>query len=235
MFQAIVLSAALVVGADPSDAAPRPFHEIQAEIRQALRQEAAAKDFPARSAAVVQLTELHRAIVGDPRFTASPTLKEYRNQVGVRLLSVQHELQRQLHRTRQRDAQARTDRQPAGESRLIDDQTAALASQLALAGYAQGGPLQFATGGSSGSNSTSDPAGDSRNGRFGGAIGPPDNGQALVDLIQRTIRPEHWDVHGGPGSIFYFAPLRCLVVSASAEVHHAIGGAVGGLRAAGGP
>lgn len=233
MFQAFVLSAALAVGADPDVATPRPFHEIQADIRRALRQEASAKDFPARSAAIVELTDLHRAIVSDPRFVASPTLKEYRNQLGVRLLSVQHELQRQLHRERQRDGQTRNDRQATSDAPLIDEQTAALASQLALAGYAQGGPLQFATGGSGAAadGSASDPA----RGRFGGGIGPPDNGQALVDLIQRTIRPEHWDVHGGPGSIIYFAPLRCLVVSASAEVHHAIGGAVGGLRAAGGP
>jgi len=57
-----------------------------------------------------------------------------------------------------------------------------------------------------------------------------DNGQQLVELIEATIAPEHWDVNGGPGTIFYYAPLRVLVVRASGTAHQRIGGVVGGLR-----
>lgn len=57
-----------------------------------------------------------------------------------------------------------------------------------------------------------------------------DNGQELVELIQSTIAPEHWDVNGGPGSIFYYAPLRVLVVRASGTAQEAVGGVVNGLR-----
>lgn len=201
-------------------ASERPFADIQVEIRAALRREAAAKTFAEQADAVVELCELHREIVGHAKFVESPTLKEYRNQLAIRLLSVQNDWQRRLRRER---LQNRAESPQAGggaehDARSIDEQAATLASQMALAGYLQGGPVQLA----SAANSAT-----SRGGRM------IDDGQALVDLIQRTIKPDHWDVNGGPGTVFYFAPLRCLVVRASSEVHHGVGGLVGGVRAAG--
>ena len=68
-------------------------------------------------------------------------------------------------------------------------------------------------------------------GAFGGA--GRDFGQDLVELIQRTIAPETWDVNGGRGTIMYYAPLRVLVIRQTAKVHGRVGGVVGGLRAAG--
>ena len=50
----------------------------------------------------------------------------------------------------------------------------------------------------------------------------PDYGPHLVALIQRTIAPEHWRLHGGPGVIVYYPPLRLLVVRASSQVHSQI-------------
>jgi general secretion pathway protein D len=73
----------------------------------------------------------------------------------------------------------------------------------------------------------------SQAGAAGGGVGPPDYGQDLVDLIQQTIQPEFWDIHGGPGTIVYYRPLHCLVVRATSEVHHSLGGTLGALRAAG--
>jgi hypothetical protein len=76
----------------------------------------------------------------------------------------------------------------------------------------------------------------------GGAIGPaggvrapvppqpPDNGQALVDLIQRTIAPASWNVNGGPGAIVYFRPSRALVVRQRSEVHEQLQDVVRALR-----
>jgi len=55
----------------------------------------------------------------------------------------------------------------------------------------------------------------------------------LVNLIERTIAPDKWDTVGGPFSIMYYAPLKVLVVRATDEVHHRVGDALGGLRAAG--
>ena len=56
------------------------------------------------------------------------------------------------------------------------------------------------------------------------------NGQALVELIQDTIAPDSWDIRGGPGSIVYFNPLRCLVVRQTGEGHDALGDLLGGVR-----
>ncbi len=64
-----------------------------------------------------------------------------------------------------------------------------------------------------------------------GGQGVRDHGQALIDLIERTIRPEFWENVGGPGSIVYFAPLHALVVRATAEVHQNVADVLGQLRA----
>jgi hypothetical protein len=50
-------------------------------------------------------------------------------------------------------------------------------------------------------------------------FGPPDAGQQLVELIQRTIAPSTWDVNGGPGAIYYWSPGRALVVRQTSDVH----------------
>src|SRR5205823_9827969 len=74
-----------------------------------------------------------------------------------------------------------------------------LAESLYLLNQTQGGPSQLLG--------------------FGGGAFPNDNGLALVELIERTINPAFWDVNGGPGTIVYYAPLQCLVVRATSEVH----------------
>jgi len=67
----------------------------------------------------------------------------------------------------------------------------------------------------------------------GGAFQPADNGQQLVDLIQTVIRPDSWDINGGPGSIYYWRPGHALVIRQMGEVHDEIGGVLGQLRRAG--
>lgn len=218
MTSLLVAWSLLSVGADPG----RPYLEIKADFRAALRRESEAATFAERAAAVADLCKIHREIVGDSRFLESVNLQEYRKQIAVRLFSVQNDLQRQLRREKAKAAGVAAQpaaRLPTTSTTQANEQSQIIAEQLALAASFQGGPLQLAGA-----------AGSSQN-RGGDMI--PDNGQGLVELIQRTIRPEHWDVNGGPASIVYFAPLRCLVVRATAEVHQDLGGLVGGLRAAG--
>lgn len=210
MLAAALVGFSLVVAATPSD---RPYHELHAEIRSALRAESTAVDRAARSAAVHDLVRLHWEIVEDSRFSASPTLKEYRNQIAIRLRSVQRDLQRDS----KREARRTTD----NNARSVQSNSpppATLGSAARTIPAAPAAPSVTSVTSSGGR---------------GGAIGPPDDGLALVELIQNTIQPDHWNVNGGPGSIVYFAPLRCLVVRATGEVHHQVGGAVEGLRAAG--
>ena len=78
----------------------------------------------------------------------------------------------------------------------------------------------------------SDGAQNSGQGASGGGAAP-DSSAELIELIERTISPDHWDTNGGPGSIVYYQPLQVLVIRASGEVHGRVGGLVGGLRAAG--
>ncbi len=59
----------------------------------------------------------------------------------------------------------------------------------------------------------------------------PDYGLDLVDLIQRTIAPDSWDVRGGPGSIYYWRPGRALVVRQTTEVHDWLAETLEQLRA----
>jgi hypothetical protein len=63
-----------------------------------------------------------------------------------------------------------------------------------------------------------------------GGRGEADNADELIELIRTTIRPESWDVNGGPGSIFYYRPSMALVVTQTQEVHWLIGGLAGALR-----
>ena len=62
--------------------------------------------------------------------------------------------------------------------------------------------------------------------------GPADQAQArrLIDLIQKTVAPESWEVNGGRGTISYYSPQQVLVVRQTGEVHHALGGILEQLR-----
>jgi hypothetical protein len=94
----------------------------------------------------------------------------------------------------------------------------ALAARLARITYALDGPGLLAAGNEA---------------AFGGGAVVGDWGPTLVNLIERTIAPEKWDTVGGPFSIMYYAPLKVLVVRATAEVHGDVGGLLGGLRRVG--
>lgn len=58
----------------------------------------------------------------------------------------------------------------------------------------------------------------------------PDYGKDLVELIERTISPDTWDVNGGPGSIVYYQPLHVIVVRQTGEIHEQLGGVLGQLK-----
>ena len=52
--------------------------------------------------------------------------------------------------------------------------------------------------------------------------GTADDGQALVELIQKTIAPSTWDINGGVGTIQFFAPRNALVVRQTDEGHDSL-------------
>jgi len=224
MWCAFLLSAcSLAVGVETGAAGvqePTPLHQLARETSAAMRREAVADDVSQRAAAVRELCELHRRLLTDSRYEQVDKLKELRGGIYSRLRRVQVDLRRELAKaespsggTKVSPAQVLADAQ-AESARDIAALAASdsLADSLSILSVTVGGP-QGMVG-------------------FGGAA-VADNGQALVDLIERTINPAFWDTVGGPGAIVYFQPLQCLVVRASGDVHERIGGVVGDLRAAG--
>jgi hypothetical protein len=199
---------------DVSPKVPRGLHEYHAEISELLKREALAKDPQVQAAAIVAMCDLHKQIVSDERFTTSDKLKEYRNRLWSRLTKVKTELKQQLAR------EAKNNKEPLDDVGLLESADPAavaaadsLASSLSLLDQSQGGPGQLLS--------------------FGGGALIDANGRALVDLIERTINPAFWDVVGGPGTIVYYAPLQCLVVRATSEIHGNVGRLADDLRAAG--
>lgn len=196
---------------------PRPFHEINADLRAFFRREAQSDSKEDQVAAILDLCKLYEELKRDPRVAESPTLLSYRNKAWSRLNKVKGEVERQI--ARQRRMERRNRYQPDPEMMAqVDQATELLAGQMSVLGHAYGGPSRIFSQAS---------------GAFGGgAIG--DYGDDLVNLIQRTIDPEFWDIVGGPGSIMYYRPLHALVITATSEVHESIGGSLDALRKAGG-
>jgi hypothetical protein len=214
------LIAAAVLAAAP-DAELKSFHVYQDEVRDALRRESTAESPGRRAAAIRDLAGLYDEISSDPRLATSDTLTEMRNKLWSRLTSIKRDLERQIARD-EKDAAKRAPRQQQakspGEEDNENEAALALAARLARMTYSLDGPGSLAAGNEA---------------AFGGGAVVGDWGPALVNLIERTIAPEKWDTVGGPFSIVYFAPLKVLVVRATAEVHHDVGGVVGGLRRVG--
>jgi hypothetical protein len=214
---AVVLAAEPAAVGSTSPASPgsdaRPFHQIHAEITELLRSEAAAAEAGEHYRIVRRMCALHGEIVSDPRYSMSDTLAAYRTKLWSRLRRVQTDLKRELAKEEPQKSRQQAEPAAASANPLSLVAAESLSESLALLGEAQGGPGFLVA--------------------LGGRAGPADHGPELVDLIERTINPAFWDTNGGPGSIYYYAPLHCLVVRATSEVHAKLGATVEGLRAAG--
>ncbi len=207
----IVLGADVAERQSSEDAKPqlRRYHEISRDLSAAMRREATAPTKADRATAIHQLTVLYRELKADPRLSESETLTKHKNRLWGRLIRVKKDLQHEFKRS----DHAATSNADAS----ADELTLGLTESLSLVGYTSGGPAHLLS--------------QVRGAGGGGAI--PDYGPGLVALIERTIAPEFWDVAGGPGTIVYYAPLRALVVRATSEVHHNVGGVLNAIRAAG--
>jgi len=193
------------------------YHIYQEEVREALRQEAIAATPGRRATAIRRLASLYDEISADPRLEASETLAHMRTKLWSRLTTIQRDLKRQIGREADLTAPSSSpdELQSPGSK---TDAAEALAARLARIAYSWEGPSSVAA---------------ANEAAFGGGPLIGDWGPALVNLIERTIAPDKWDTVGGPFSIMYYAPLKVLVVRATDEVHHRVGDALGGLRAAG--
>lgn len=209
MFTLLILCA--VVGGDSTGSSTaastagegRKLTEINAELTAVLKREATAKSLEERGPAIRQLVALYVELRRDPRFESHDFSKNMVGQIGNRLSRTKGDLQRQLAREARRPLKDEAEQE--AELKALDSLAATLAAGDSLA---VSPALAFHRGGN-------------------GAL---DNGRALVELIERTINPAFWDTNGGTGSVVYYAPLMCLVVTATGHVHEQIGGLVDGLR-----
>jgi len=155
-----------------------------------LRDEAIATTAADKATAIVALCDTYVAIRMHPSYEQSEILHGEGARVRRRLITTNRKLTDQLDR----DHIAK----PSGLSSRVD---AVLATERP-------------TGSSEHSSAAMN------DGFAGGAApGGADESWALVELIQRTIRPDFWEVTGGPGTIRYFAIRRVLVVRATTQVH----------------
>jgi len=229
MYAGYILLVLAATGADESSlqantsqpAEVRKFHEINADLRALFRREFKATSEVERSAAIYEMTELYQEIRHDPRLDTSDTLTTYKTKIWSRLTRIKADINKHISRAQRQRGPASPAPPTLSELSANDQAEATLvvastSGHLALAGSAMGGPASvFSQGGARGGRPIAD------------------YGPSLVALIERTIAPEFWDTNGGPGTIVYYQPLMCLVVRATSEIHHAIGGATGALRAVG--
>lgn len=217
----ILAACVLAAGGEPGATLQQeatPLYVLARETSAAMRREASAAPGE-RADAIRGLCELHRTLLTDSRYEQVDKLKDLRGRIYSRLRRVQLELKREsaeaepAGKAEPREATLLAAAEKSAEQdRMALAAADSLASSMAILDVSIGGPNALVAHG-------------------GRAV--PDNGQALVDLIERTINPAFWDTNGGTGSIVYYQPLQCLVVRASGDVHQRLGGLVGGLRAAG--
>jgi len=188
----------------------RPLHELDRELRKLLREHSAATAEVDQAKSLVALCHLHAELVRDPRWETSDTLKMYRNELAARLRKSAVDLKR-----RWKPIAPSKERAPQVDSESDQALEQSLAVALQLSDFSLASPQQQWAAGN------------------GGAAMQDVQGLALVELIERTLNPQFWDRAGGPGTIVYYAPLQCLVVRATSEMHDKVGGSMGALRKAG--
>ncbi len=236
-----VFLALALLGAPPDDVSgpttnsppPAPLRrvlEITRDVDELVRRESRVQSDEERAVVAYEMTQLYSEIKRDPRLVVSDSLKEAKLRMWSRLTRIKKDVQAKLKR------EGRPDETLTDEEVLaladIELVTQSLADHFALADSTLGGPATLLGQANSGTSALGGSAlgGSARGGGARGGGGAFDYGPSLVDLIQRTIVPDFWDVNGGPGTIVYYRPLMCLVVRATSDVHHRIGGAVGAIR-----
>ena len=171
---------------------------------------------------VVRLALLYGELMQDERLATSSTLAGYRVKIRTRLMGVRESLERDLPSQPANDGTASAGKASDGTASDKPIDWAAWERDAK-------GKMQLALG-SGGSDSLATQLDSWTRGSGAGGAARADYGPLLVELIRRTISPEFWDVHGGPGVIIYYQPGHALVIRATPEIHERIGGALGGVR-----
>jgi len=198
----LVSATAGFVFAEEAAVSPTQMRRIASDM---LRAEAVANSAVDKADAIAALCDAYVAIRMHPSYEQSEVLRSEGAQVRRRLITANRKLTDQLERdhiSKPVSLSRRVDAAIESESRNPSN-----ANNMATKSDAEARIVIANNAGTSGQG-------------FGGAgPGGADESWALVELIQRTIRPDFWEVTGGPGSIRYFAMRRVLVVRATTQVH----------------
>jgi hypothetical protein len=225
------VAAAPVVVQEQPLVSPRTPAELRDAVRAALRRWARVDNRGADLAAR-EFLGLYRELEADDQL-ARATREELRNKVRSRLLKLAEQISKRtaVEKRLAKDGQPESvEAAAAGNSVLA--QLGGFGGPGGIGGRGFGGPAFGWHGGfgmpgfAGGGFGVPGPGrGMLGGGPFGGAGQfTGDYGPQLVDLIQRTIAPQTWDVNGGLGTIYYWRPGRALVVRQTDDVHDQIGG-----------
>lgn len=222
----------------------RPYSQIDRDIDAFIARVAQAATAKDRNAAIQDICAILEEVKRDPRLSTSETLQGYQSKLVSRLNQLKRTLEGEVERearlaereARRVEAQQRLQARDAARANGLEQSPGLQlawhqtetedSTEIAEAMAAQFPYLSSSAGGG---NSIVLRAG----GHYGGGA-VASNASDLIELIQRTIKPEHWDVNGGPGTIFFYQPLNALVIRASTEVHSTVGRSLDELRRAGG-
>jgi hypothetical protein len=191
---------------------------LERAVRDALRRWARPSDAEADQAAR-EFLSLFDSLGSDTKLAAG-TREQLRTKVRGRLMQLSEQITKRVARENRQAKGPKTLETPEGKGQGL--------AQFGRQGFGgMGGPGMMRPGmmgpGMAGG----------MGGWGGGGSAELDNGQALVDLIQKTIAPSTWDVNGGPGSIYYWQPHRALIVRQTGEVHEQVNDALRQLERAG--
>jgi hypothetical protein len=212
-----------VLSESPSDASPdvaRTAQQLRDATNEALRRWARPSDYEARVAAQ-EFVRLYAELDGSNPLAASQK-ESLKAKVRGRLTELVKQVAKQAAIDR-RLARGQPVSVELPESAALLAQMGGVGGGFGQAGFGQGGFGQGGAGFGGGM------------GQGGSVLGPADadHGEALVELIQKTISPSSWDVNGGLGSMYYWRPGRALVVRATDEVHGQVGDVLNQLQRAG--
>jgi len=170
--------------------APRSLSAIRDDVRNALREEASTRRMGDNTREVRRLVDIYNELAVYPKHDKSIALSRLGQRLRTRLEKICSRIERQIP-----DPDWVGGKQEVATNVVLVENHV-LAQRAPLAGGAairQGAPQA---------------------GPRAAAEGPREFGPDLIELIQRTISPEVWDVNGGNSSMVYYAPLRVLVVRA---------------------
>ncbi len=210
----------------------KPLGEYRRDVKAFIDRTKNDEDPAERNGAVVDLCLLHNQLVNDSRFQINRQLQGVRAIAADRLKKCRRQIELEMLREKRAAGKTNGAGEPEFNLASVDNAQYPSRSRSSEIDFAtcerwliedmqtitsvSGGPIRIWN-------------------HIGGNYGGPacDYGPDLVRLIETTINPDFWQTNGGNGVIYYYQPLRILVVAASSGVQDDLTDLLRTLRANG--